>query len=203
MLYKEYKLPINSFIGGWFIDSLICKKLIEFFNNNKKLAHKGRAYACDKEAGDETSVKDSLDLSIPPEAFYYPFDLYSAELQKVLNLYEERYPEVKNGRPFKLVEPINLQHYNKKQGFKLLHNEDMPTRHRNLVFMTYLNDVEDGGTEFLYQKIKTKALTGLTLIWPSPWTHTHKGIISKTKEKYIVTGWYSYTDEVEIQKRYF
>ena len=33
--------------------------------------------------------------------------------------------------------------------------------------MTYLNDVKDGGTEFMYQNIKTQAEKGLTLIWPS------------------------------------
>ena len=58
--------------------------------------------------------------------------------------------------------------------------------------MTYLNDVPKGGTEFYHQKIKTKAEKGLTVIWPSDWTHTHRGIISNTHEKYIVTGWLSY-----------
>ena len=61
-----------------------------------------------------------------------------------------------------------------------------------LVFMTYLNDVLDGGTEFKYQKLITKAKKGLTLIWPSDFTHTHKGQISNTSEKYIITGWFSY-----------
>ena len=63
---------------------------------------------------------------------------------------------------------------------------------RHLVFMTYLNTVDDGGTHFYYQKLKTKAKKGLTLIWSSAWTHTHRGIISKTKEKYILTGWYNF-----------
>ena len=36
------------------------------------------------------------------------------------------------------------------------------------------------------------AKTGSTLIWPATWTHTHKGVISKTQTKYIITGWYSY-----------
>ena len=66
--------------------------------------------------------------------------------------------------------------------------------------MTYLNDVEDGGTEFYYQKLKTKAKKGLTLIWPTDFTHTHRGIVSKTKEKYIVTGWFTLTlKEVSIK----
>ena len=55
--------------------------------------------------------------------------------------------------------------------------------------MTYLNNVEDGGTIFKYQNIKTKAKKGLTLIWPSDFTHTHKGEISNKKHKYILTGW--------------
>ena len=58
--------------------------------------------------------------------------------------------------------------------------------------MTYLNDVDDGGTEFMHQNIITPAVKGLTLIWPADWTHAHRGVISKTKEKYIITGWFSY-----------
>jgi hypothetical protein len=58
--------------------------------------------------------------------------------------------------------------------------------------MTYLNDVPDAGTEFKYQKITTQAKKGLTIIWPSDWTHTHKGQISDVNEKYIITGWYSF-----------
>ena len=62
---------------------------------------------------------------------------------------------------------------------------------RALVYMTYLNDVSNGGTEFLYQEFKTEARKGLTLIWPAEWTHTHKGIVSPDKEKYIITGWFN------------
>jgi hypothetical protein len=65
---------------------------------------------------------------------------------------------------------------------------------RHLVFMTYLNDVTDGGeTEFFYQKLKVKPEKGLTLIWGADWTFTHRGITSPTQTKYIVTGWFNYT----------
>ena len=47
--------------------------------------------------------------------------------------------------------------------------------------------------EFYYQKIKCPAKNGLTLIWPADWTHTHRGVISKKEEKYIATGWITYT----------
>ena len=59
--------------------------------------------------------------------------------------------------------------------------------------MTYLNDVTDAGeTEFYYQKIKVKPEKGLTLIWPSEWPWTHRGLTSKTQIKYIATGWFCY-----------
>ena len=56
----------------------------------------------------------------------------------------------------------------------------------------YLNDVEDGGTEFEYQKITSPAKKGLTIIWPSDWTHTHRGQISQTHKKKVITGWLNY-----------
>ena len=66
------------------------------------------------------------------------------------------------------------------------------TQHRVLVFQTFLNDIDDGGTEFKYQKLTTPAKKGLTLIWPTDFTHTHSGQISDTHEKYIITGWFGY-----------
>ena len=59
--------------------------------------------------------------------------------------------------------------------------------------MTFLNDINDGGeTEWFYQKIKVKPEKGLTLIWPTDWTYTHRGLVSKTETKYIITGWYDF-----------
>ena len=60
--------------------------------------------------------------------------------------------------------------------------------------MTYLTDVvgEGGETEFYYQKLKIKPKKGLTLIWPSDWTHTHRGIPAPDEEKVIITGWIHY-----------
>ena len=59
--------------------------------------------------------------------------------------------------------------------------------------MTYLNDVNKGGeTEFVYQKLKVKPEIGLTLIWGSDWTFTHRGIASPKETKYITTGWYCF-----------
>ena len=67
------------------------------------------------------------------------------------------------------------------------------TTTRMLVWMTYLNDVSDGGgTHFVYQKHTFEAKKGRTLIWPSDFTHTHAGVVSPTQHKYIITGWMNF-----------
>ena len=64
---------------------------------------------------------------------------------------------------------------------------------RLLVWMVYLNDVNDKGeTEFFYQHHFEEPKQGKLVIWPSDWTHLHRGIISPTETKYILTGWYTH-----------
>ena len=56
--------------------------------------------------------------------------------------------------------------------------------------MIYLNDVPDGGTQFIDQEKTLKAVEGRVVIWPAYWTHTHRSQVSHTQTKYIATGWY-------------
>ena len=56
------------------------------------------------------------------------------------------------------------------------------------------DECEKAIEEFKNQGITIPATKGLTLIWPSEWTHTHKGVISHTSEKYIVTGWFGFNE---------
>ena len=64
------------------------------------------------------------------------------------------------------------------------------TLHRLFAWMTYLNDVDDGGqTCFSHYGIKINPETGKTLIWPAEWTYAHTGEILKSGTKCIVTGW--------------
>ncbi len=73
---------------------------------------------------------------------------------------------------------------------QLPHNKPL---HRVLAFLYYLNDVEDGGeTEFHYQEIKTKPKKGTLVIFPAGFTHTHKGHIPLSDDKYVVTSWLMY-----------
>lgn len=189
---KEFKTSLDSFIGGWYIDEKICDDLIDYYNLNKKKTKKGSIIRNNKSLID-TDKKDCTQISID---YMYNSDViakYRKQLQICLENYVERYSEVKDLDKFNVLTNYNIQHYKPNQGFKIWHHERNTSINANrvLVFMTYLNNT-DGGTEFKYQKLTTPCKKGLTLIWPTDWTHTHRGQISKKQEKYIVTGWYDY-----------
>ena len=120
---------------------------------------------------------------------------YMQALQGVLDDYIQRFPFCNTSR-FQIVEPLSMQSYPKGGGFKEWHTErlnSLPgTAFRHLVFMTYLNDVPDGGTEWYHQDKYVDAKKGYTVIWPADWTHFHRGRVSKEHEKKIITGWFAY-----------
>ena len=69
----------------------------------------------------------------------------------------------------------------KKYFRNLLGSLVLYTVYRFFVFMTYLNDVDDGGeTYFNHFKIKVKPKHGKTMIWPAEWTHAHSGEVVKS-----------------------
>lgn len=97
------------------------------------------------------------------------------------------------------LEPINLQKYQPKVGgYPYLHSEHFPhpndpqqrSLHRVLLWLIYLNDVEEGGeTEFVYQNAKIKPKTGNLIFSPCGFTHTHCGHTPISGEKYVLASW--------------
>jgi len=187
---------MKTFIGEYIIPSTgVCDDLISYFKDSpdKKTGHVG--YEGKKVI--RKHDKDSTDLETPFGRNKL-IDKYIKELQSCLNDYKKEYVFSEEGQfKYGLVESVNIQHYTPGQAFHKWHYErngaNKIAKNRHLVFMTYLNNVTDkGGTEFYYQGVCVQPEKGLTLIWPADWTHTHRGVPSKTQEKYIITGWYSY-----------
>jgi hypothetical protein len=195
----EHEFPFESFIGGWCIPNNICDDLIKLFHFAKEKGHTipGTQKHCGKVEIDK-DVKDSEELRIKWDSKNSIIINYRNQLQKVLDNYVKRYSTVYLQHGFNVNVDYNLQYYKPGGGFKIWHNERANIGEelkRILVFMTYLNDVDDGGTEFKNQNIICPAKKGLTLIWPTDWTHTHRGQVSYTKEKYIVTGWFTFNEQ--------
>ncbi|GIW21157.1 MAG: prolyl 4-hydroxylase subunit alpha [Candidatus Sericytochromatia bacterium] len=103
---------------------------------------------------------------------------------------------------------INLQKYDKgKGGYHHWHSEIYPKAgdkertalHRVVLFMYYLNDVKEGGeTVFYYQEKSFKPTAGTMLIAPCGFTHTHKGNIPISDDKYILTSWILFKKSEDI-----
>ena len=184
-----------TFIGEYYIDEAICSRLIDLF---KKSANKspGKSFDGGRVVVD-TNVKDSTDVRFDPETFGHCPELANAYFEALASCacqYEQEYQYLQHTGPLRIVETPILQHYAPGQGYKRFHFErgSKETATRYVAFMTYLNTVTDqGGTEFYYQKLVHEAKVGKTLLWPVDWTHTHRGVVSPTQDKYIITGWFN------------
>ena len=190
------KININSqqthFIGCWDLENRkLCDEIIAFFENNKSMQKKGASGA-----GVDLNIKKTTDIRINPNDLKNPkfeiFKQYIDELHKCFMDYQDQWPFLKSMLKTADVPAFNIQKYSRGDHFATLHSErtSLSTLHRLFAWMTYLNDVDDGGqTNFSHYGIKIKPKTGKTLIWPAEWTHAHTGEILKSGTKYIVTGW--------------
>ena len=104
-----------------------------------------------------------------------------------------------NIAPFQISTGFNMQKYEPGQAYYAYHCERAGVHHSNriLVWMVYLNDVYDcGETEFFYYHHYEPARKGTMLLWPTDWTHLHRGITT-SETKYILTGWYTFIPKEE------
>jgi len=188
---------LNNFIMGWYADDIsFCDKFISLYNSNLDKTVDGK-FGTDGFINKD--IKESKDIEMHPSKLLFGYDKILADCKIK---YIEKYPSVECSQDFEIISPYYIQRYPMGGGFKVWHKErsssKLPDVSRHLVFMTYLNDVRDGGgTEFLYQGVKIRADKGLTLMWPADWTFTHRGIVSLTEEKTIITGWYNLKEENE------
>ena len=189
-------LDTNTFMGAYQAEESLCDEIIEFFNKHKKYGSQGTSFNNKTHESEiKNDIKESIDLSVSAKHLYYPMDEYRKHLQESLEKYVVTYPDANSYTRYIIEEDYNIQYYPPGGGFKQWHFEaaSIQNMKRVFVFMTYLNDVPDGGTMFRSQNLTVPAKKGLTVIWPAGFTHVHKGQISLTKEKYIVTGWWSLT----------
>ncbi len=182
----------NSFVKGWFIDESICQGVIDYFENNKQLHVQGTTTG-----GVDETVKKSTDLGMQVnDDLPIALKSYFNAQYEVLNEYKKLFPQLDKliGR-WTITEGANIQKYLPNEGYFAVHCENLTiaSSSRMLVFSTFLNNVDDGGeTEFPDEQLRVKAEAGLTIFFPPAWTHPHRGIVSPTQTKYIITGWYSF-----------
>ena len=180
------------FIGAWNLeDDNLCKEIINFFEENKNLQRDGVSGS-----GKNLEIKKTTDIVVNAN------DLKNEKfkcLNKYINNLFESFKDYQNQWPFLKslfkelhIGKFNIQKYSPGGHFAKVHTErsSISSSHRLFAWMTYLNNVEDGGTtHFSHYNIEIKPEIGKTLIWPAEWTHAHNGKILNSGVKYIVTGW--------------
>ena len=168
--------------------------MVSFFENNPELHTRGAT-----SGGVKTDHKKSTDISINPNDLQQPgyevFGEYFSQLRGCFEDYKQQWPFLHTFLDRVHLGAFNLQRYEPGGHFANLHSErtHISKLHRVFAFMTYLNDVENGGaTDYHYYDLKIKPEAGKTLIWPAEWTHCHTGSVVEEGKKYIATGWMSF-----------
>jgi hypothetical protein len=192
-LQKRTRSP--DFIGAWQINQRpLCEELISYFE-----AHQNKHKVGVTSAGKNLAAKDRVDINVTPsditKAHNTSLKNYIDALHQCYRDYLLQWPFLATMSKELQIGEFNLGRYGVGQHFQKLHTErsSLNTLHRVLAWMTYLNDVEDGGeTYFEHYDITIKPSQGLTLIWPAEWTHAHRGNILLDGNKYMVTGWMNF-----------
>jgi hypothetical protein len=178
----------------------LCSEIIELFEADNNFKYQGTSMV-----GYNPNVKNTTDLNITRTAFVDKrwekiHNVLLKELRHNINLYIEKFQEQINSPGYRLFKGENLgitnmqvQHYKKNIGMFKYHDDSQiiweDKARRVLVFIWYLNDVIEGGeTEFCGTYI-IKPQPGKLIIFPAEWTFPHRGLIPKSNDKFIITGW--------------
>lgn len=191
---QNVKSTTTNFISEGQISDSVIDGLLDFWETCDYI----RKVSGEFGSGVNKSIKNSVDLPIPPFLSDKRVTNFMDELNRVLSEYLEVFPYARMA-PMEISEPFNIQWYPKAVGgYHRPHCERTGTHKvtsfRHLAWMTYLNTVNVGGeTYWVHQDYKCAPVKGKTLIWPVDWTHVHHGLPAPNEEKIIATGWISYT----------
>lgn len=174
--------------------------IVGFYNRRSDLHRRGASFGSDDE---HNAHKISTDISLvaidasDPEAQALAATILRA-VQGGLQHYLSERPLFLQACPEQnlFVPPLfNIQHYAPGEGFKAWHcdwstaSDATEPNNRVLAWILYCNDVDNGGTEFHWQRHHVDAVRGQLAIFPAGISHLHRGRVSHTASKTIATGW--------------
>ena len=189
------------FISAWKLNNdSICDEIINFFETNPQMQNTGRRIG----GKIDTEKKDTLDITIQPknllEKKFSIMKNYMEELNILYEDYVNQWPFIKKFLNNIDIGSFNIQKYNTGGHISSVHSErtSIATLQRIFVFLTYLNDVEEGGeTRFDHYDLDIIPEKGKTIIWPAEWTHAHSGGIVTKGNKYVITGWMNFPIDIK------
>ena len=202
---SKLKYEFKEFIGIYenAFTSKECEDTIKLFEKYHKAGYTYSRIGQSKNAlnkADDTavSITPSTELDWDPgfiDSFHKRFYDY------IYPIYNIQYPILQIYQKHK-SKYIKIQKTSPTQGYHSWHCEHnaLSGGDRILAWTLYLNDVEEGGeTEFLYQSLRVKPKTGTFTLFPTQFTHTHRGNPPLSGVKYIATGWIEFLNTSEPQ----
>lgn len=195
-------VQFDDFVGIYdgFYSSEYCKAMIDYFEELDAMGKTWqRDYTTETFKSDtSTSLLDPKNISFSRDNLGDHFTTFTDIFwQECYPLYAKEFSVIKN-MPQQMIYTIKVQRTKPTEGYHVWHCEsgsrDMNSRLG--VFLLYLNSIKKGGeTEFLYTGQRIDPVEGRLLIWPSAYTHTHRGnppLGGQTK--YVITGWIEYVN---------
>ena len=184
------------------------RKMLYIYNNMIYLMNTGLEFQYSGlKINPNTNIKNVL-----IDGEHIEFDKYGKLFGDILHqcfqLYKKKYQLSHPGFTFF---DNKIQKTTPKQGYHVWHIEDMSLIPDDMegfqlyefltrfgVYTVYLNDVEEGGeTEFLMQSLRISPKKGTLCLFPSSYTHLHRGNPPLKGNKYICTGWLHIPDTRE------
>ena len=188
----------NHFISSWFMDEEFLDEIIEYFN----LSHESHTQGAYKTGLIDKTKKDCIELSIKPKDIdEKKLNFFFNYLKKIKICYEdyiEQWGYLQNNSQKIYIGSIKIEKYllsGHNKEYQCDRN-DIHSSHKSLSWITFLNNIEkeEGCMSFKYFNYSVQPKKGLTLMWPSDWTHTNNQDVIKTQDKYTIRGNIQFTE---------
>ncbi|UXI67624.1 2OG-Fe(II) oxygenase [Tahibacter amnicola] len=170
-----------------------CDQMVQSFNHMARFhVRNGRGYR----QGLEESGWTELDITPLTDAgfqgfFFKQIDDYLARYNQALGL---TIPVPPTSR----FAELRIKRYasDGTDGFQPHFDSINQVANRYLVFLWYLNDVEEGGeTQFVDLDVKVPARKGRLLVFPPYWMYQHAGLPPRSSDKYIISTYLLFPDQ--------
>jgi len=189
---------ISHFIGSWFINDSSLEKIVEYFNLSHENQKPGRVI----NGSIDKTKKDCMELLVKPKEIDEKklnfFIDYLKELRICYKDYIEQWGYIENNSEQIYIGSIKIEKF-LMSGHSKEYNcdrSDINSSHKSLSWITFLNNVEKGEGEMKFKNFDypIQPRKGLTLIWPSDWTHAYNQEVVKTQDKFIISGNIQFTE---------
>jgi hypothetical protein len=171
----------------------LCDEMIQLFEKSND------RYNGITGSGVNAHIKDTTDLLITGQPEWSKIsDTLGRELNHNILAYVTKYNNMFDSYTIfhdneLRIPTMQIQKYNKNIG-KFVYHDDFKCDFKDLMvrqlsFLWYINDVDEGGETEFWSKYNIKPKTGKLILFPAHWTYPHSAKKPISNDKYVITGW--------------